>query len=125
MGVPGGIAKPGWAKTDQPIPGGGSREPVKPNPALNDLPSPPQHGVTWKAVQKAVHAVMKHKDARGSTAHHKRGGGREKRPALGVPEQHQLRIARDTLRMNPAMVAVMGGPSIEESKKIIQRLTGR
>jgi UDP-N-acetylglucosamine transferase subunit ALG13 len=36
-----------------------------------------------------------------------------------IPRQHQQRIAKATLRMNPAMVGVMGGPSIEEAKKIL------
>ena len=182
MGVSGagGVAKPGWAQTKQPIPGGGSKKPatpqVKPLPGMTPLGIPkkavrkadrselvpiPRKPVSstpgkpgtikpaklqtprqaartkqkfareqWggkaiKAIRKAVRAIDKHKDKRGSTAHHGRGGGRDKRPALSVPEQHQLRIARDTLRMNPAMVAFAGGPDIEESKKIIRRLTGR
>jgi hypothetical protein len=45
--------------------------------------------------------------------------------SLSVPDKHMLRIAKDTLKMNPAMVAVAGGPSIEEAKKIIARLTKR
>ncbi len=44
---------------------------------------------------------------------------------LSVPEKHQLRIAQQTLKLNPAMVAVMGGPSIVEAKAIILRLTGK
>jgi len=43
---------------------------------------------------------------------------------LTVPEQHQLKIARDTLKMPDAMVAVMGGPSKAEAAEIIERLTG-
>lgn len=41
---------------------------------------------------------------------------------LTVPEKHQLRIARDTLKMPPQLAAVMGGPSISEAKEIIRRL---
>ena len=37
-----------------------------------------------------------------------------------IPRQHQQRIAKATLRMNPAMVGVMGGPSIAEAKKILR-----
>lgn len=94
MGVSGagGVAKPGWATTKQPIPGGGSK-------------------------------ISSHKDKRGSTAHHGRGGGGRRQ--LSVPETHQLRIARDTMRMPDPMVGVMGGPNKEQSKKIIQELTGR
>ncbi len=92
MGVSGGVAKPGWATTKQPIPGGGSK-------------------------------IASHKDKRGSTAHHGKGGGGRRQ--LSVPEKHQLRIARDTMRMSDPMVGVMGGPNKEQSKKIIQELTGR
>lgn len=44
---------------------------------------------------------------------------------LTVPEQHQLKIAKATLRMPPAMVSVMGGPDIAESRRIIKELTGK
>jgi hypothetical protein len=44
---------------------------------------------------------------------------------LSVPDQHLLRIAKDTLRMNDIMARVMGGPSSEEARKIIKRLTGK
>jgi len=63
MGVSGagGVAKPGWAKTDQPIPGGGSKKPVTPQvapgPALGTAPlgvapkkTPP--GERMKALRK-------------------------------------------------------------------------
>lgn len=49
--------------------------------------------------------------------------GRES--SLGVPERHQLRIARDTLRMSDVVARVMGGPTKEEAREIIRRLTGR
>jgi hypothetical protein len=44
---------------------------------------------------------------------------------LSVPDKHLLRIAQQTLRMPDAMVGVMGGPDKAESRRIIQRLTGR
>lgn len=44
---------------------------------------------------------------------------------LSVPEKHQLKIARDTLRMPDAIAAVVGGPSKEEAREIIKRLTGK
>ena len=44
---------------------------------------------------------------------------------LSVPEQHQLRIARKTLNMPPAMALIMGGQGVEEAKEIIFRLTGK
>jgi hypothetical protein len=45
--------------------------------------------------------------------------------ALTVPEQHQLRIAKETLKMNPAMAAVAGGPSMEEARRIVAELTAK
>jgi len=47
------------------------------------------------------------------------------RRQLSVPDRHQLKIARDTLKMNDVFVAVMGGPTKEEAREIILRLTGR
>lgn len=44
---------------------------------------------------------------------------------LSVPERHQLRIARDTLRMSDIGASLMGGPSKAEAREIIMRLTGR
>ena len=44
---------------------------------------------------------------------------------LSVPERHQLRIARDTLEMSDAGARIMGGPTKEEAREIIFRLTGR
>ena len=47
------------------------------------------------------------------------------KPTLSIPEQHQLRVARDTLKMNDVMARVMGGMTKEEAREVIQRLTGR
>jgi hypothetical protein len=44
---------------------------------------------------------------------------------LTVPEKHQLKVARDTLKMPATMLGVMGGPSKEEARAIIERLTGK
>jgi hypothetical protein len=44
---------------------------------------------------------------------------------LTVPERHQLRIARDTLKMSDVGARIMGGPTKEEAREIIFRLTGR
>ena len=44
---------------------------------------------------------------------------------LSVPEKHQLKIARDTLKMHDAAVAIMGGPNKEEARVIILKLTGK
>lgn len=42
---------------------------------------------------------------------------------LTIPEQHQLRIARETVK-HP-MKALLGPPSVEEAKEIIAKLTGQ
>lgn len=44
---------------------------------------------------------------------------------LSVPDRHQLKIARDTLKMSDAGVKIMGGPTKSEAREIIERLTGR
>lgn len=44
---------------------------------------------------------------------------------MTIPEKHELRIARDTLRMSDAMLGVMGGPSKEQARETIRRLTGK
>ena len=44
---------------------------------------------------------------------------------LTVPQQHQLKIARQTLKMTPEMANIMGGMSYEEAKQIIKKLTGK
>lgn len=44
---------------------------------------------------------------------------------LSVPERHQLKIARSTLHMPDAVAGVMGGPTKEQAREIIRRLTGK
>lgn len=44
---------------------------------------------------------------------------------LSTPEKHQLKIARETMRMHCAATLIMGGPNHAESVKIIMRLTGK
>lgn len=43
---------------------------------------------------------------------------------LTVPEKHQLKIARNTLRMPDAMVGVMGGMDKDTARRVIFELTG-
>lgn len=50
---------------------------------------------------------------------------RRTKRTLSVPEQHQLKIARDSLKMPDAMLGVMGGPSKVEAREIVKRLTGK
>lgn len=40
---------------------------------------------------------------------------------LTVPEQHQAKVAKQSLRMPQAMLGVMGGPSKPEAKEILKR----
>lgn len=44
---------------------------------------------------------------------------------LSVPERHQLKIARDTLKMSEPIARVMGGPTHAQAAEIIHRLTGK
>lgn len=44
---------------------------------------------------------------------------------LSVPEQHQLKIARQTLKYNDVFVNVLGGMTKEEARNVIERLTGK
>ena len=44
---------------------------------------------------------------------------------LSVPERHQLKIARQTLKMTEAGARIMGGPTHAEARKIIYELTGK
>ncbi len=87
-----------------------------------------------------------HKDAQGSTKHHKkpygpkwsreqedikehmRGGGKKSLEQiirrLSIAEKHQLRIAHDTLKMPDEMVGGKGGPDKKQAKQIIRQLLG-
>ena len=44
---------------------------------------------------------------------------------MTIPEQHQLAIARKTMRLSCVGALVMGGPNHKESIAIIAKLTGR
>ncbi len=44
---------------------------------------------------------------------------------LTIPERHQLKIARQTLKYSDVGSKIMGGPTKEEARKIIEKLTGR
>ena len=49
---------------------------------------------------------------------------RGKYASLTVPEQHQVRIAKDTLKMPDAMLGVMGGMTKPQARAIIRRYLG-
>ena len=40
---------------------------------------------------------------------------------LTVPEKHQLKIAKDTLKMSDAGALIMGGMTKDEARKILAR----
>lgn len=44
---------------------------------------------------------------------------------LSVPEQHQLSIARATLKLSDVGALVLGGMSKDEARAVIRKLTGR
>ena len=44
---------------------------------------------------------------------------------LSVPEKHQLKVARQTLKYSDAGALCMGGPNKAEARQIILRLTGK
>lgn len=48
-----------------------------------------------------------------------------KKRTLTVPEKHQLKIARQTLKMSEAGALIMGGPNHAEAREIIKHLTGK
>ncbi len=47
------------------------------------------------------------------------------RGELSVPDRHQLRLARDTLKMRPEMAPVMGGMTVPEARAVIARFSRR
>lgn len=55
---------------------------------------------------------------------HVSGAVAKREQTLSVPDRHQLKIARDSLRAPCAMLGVMGGPNHREAREIIHRLTG-
>jgi hypothetical protein len=48
----------------------------------------------------------------------------KRKSSLSVPEQHQLKIAYETVK-NPMKGRFLGGPTEEEAKAIIEKLGGR
>ena len=44
---------------------------------------------------------------------------------MNVFDKHQLKIAKDSLKMPDAMLGVMGGPSKAEARKIIKRIEAK
>lgn len=63
-------------------------------------------------------------DSRQILRKHVSGAIARRESALSVPEKHQLRIARGSMRANCAMLAVMGGPNHNDAVNIIHQLTG-
>jgi hypothetical protein len=44
---------------------------------------------------------------------------------MTVPEKHQLRIARKTLKLSDVGAMILGGMTKEEARTIILKLTGK
>jgi len=42
---------------------------------------------------------------------------------MTIPEKHQLKVARETLKKSELFASLMGGPSRKEAMAIIKRLT--
>lgn len=78
----------------------------------------------------SVGALAESKRARRTARGVAKGRGRRGNPRRGkyailtVPEQHQLRIAKDTLKLADAMVGVMGGMTKAEARAIVRRYLG-
>lgn len=53
-----------------------------------------------------------------------KGHGSNARGNMSVFDKHEHRIARDTLRMNPAMAGVMGGPTPEQATRTLREKFG-
>lgn len=51
----------------------------------------------------------------------KKLGGKVLREARDVPTKHQLKIARDTVKMNPSMRGVMGGMSYDKAMQVLAK----
>lgn len=49
----------------------------------------------------------------------------KKEKSLSIPEKHQLRIARDTLKLSDVGAHILGGPTKPEARAIIKKLTGK
>lgn len=52
------------------------------------------------------------------------GAIRKRERSLSVPERHQLKVARGSMRMHCAGALIMGGPNHYQSARIIEQLTG-
>jgi hypothetical protein len=55
---------------------------------------------------------------------HVTGSIKSRKAQLSVPERHQLKIARQSMKMHCAGCLIMGGPNHRESARIIHELTG-
>lgn len=53
-----------------------------------------------------------------------KGHGSASRGAMSVPEQHQFKIAKSTLRMPDAMVGVMGGMNKDQARQFLSDRAG-
>lgn len=66
--------------------------------------------ITLNELKKLVKQVMEEEES-----------GKMKLPEKNSPEWHQLQIAKKTIRMNPAMAAIMGGMTYDEAEEILKK----
>jgi hypothetical protein len=79
----------------------------------------------WGEFRRALAWQESHFTAIGPTLENPRFPARRgKYKILTVPEQHQLRIAKDTLRMSDAGARIMGGMTKAEARAIIRKFLG-
>lgn len=82
-----------------------------------------------RAAQKSRLLKKGEKVAQKATPNPLRGyaitGANPSRRGLQPWDWHALNIALQTMRMNPAMAGVMGGPNEAEARKVIKRITGK
>jgi len=76
-------------------------------------------GFQWGTVTKTMEDILLEKCKCGAKE------GNPYPPKLSVPEKHQLKIAKDTLKMSDAMARVMGGMTKEEAREVIKKLEGK
>ena len=81
-------------------------------------------GIGFKAVSWATDKLLKN-SKKESRMTKRMNPGTKRHRVLSVPEKHQLRIAKHTLKLSDVGAIIMGGPTKAEAREIIMRLTGR
>lgn len=82
----------------------------------------PANGIFTALGLKEAYAFLHGAGVGGVSRRNPRGSRSRK---LSVPEQHQFKIAEQTLRMPDAMIGVMGGPTKKQAHSIVRRLRSK